>query len=185
MIWRCGFTLTLLNMKKHVFSLAVFALAATLLVGCQDVVYPIWDFPPWDIGIVVRNSAGEDLLDPETVDNILDNDVTAVYDNRIYEMWDARTRWIRPEWFGLRVGKYWYDDENGDIALLFGQFAPDPSGHHGEIVIIDWGDGTSNEIKFDLYVTYRKKGKEATVHRKIWLDGKLQSDSQLAVEIVK
>ena len=173
-------------MKKSVLPLVVFIFSITLLVGCKDVVYPIWDFPHWDIGIVVRNSTGEDLLDPETTGNILGNDVTVVYDYRIYEMWDARTRWIPPQWFGLRVGKYWYDDENGDIALLFGQFSPESGdGYHGATMTIDWGDGTSNEIKFDLYVTYRKKGKEATVHRRIWLDGKFQSDTQLAVEIVK
>jgi hypothetical protein len=101
-------------------------------------------------------------------------------------MWDPRTRYIPSRWYGFRIGKYWYDSDNGDIALLFGEFSADTmDGYHGETIEIDWGDGTSDEIKFDLYVTYMKKGAEAAVHRKIWLNGELQSENQLVVEIVK
>ncbi len=56
---------------------------------------------------------------------------------------------------------------------------------HPQTFTIHWGDGTSDEIMFDLYVTYRKKGTESTVHRKIWLNGELQSDNSLFVEIVR
>ncbi len=55
-------------------------------------------------------------------DNILDDDVVAEFNGEPYEMYDARTRFIPAQWFGLRVGKYWFDDYNAETALLFGQF---------------------------------------------------------------
>ncbi len=178
-----------MSVKKYLCSFVIYILTVPLFAGCKDVVYPIWDFPPHNIGLIIRTPAGDDLLDPETENNILENNVTAVYRGETYEMWDARTaqtRYIPSTWFGLRIGKYWHDDDNGDTALLFGEFSADTTdGYHEETVTIDWGDGTSDEIKFDLYVTYRKKGKESTVHRSIWLNGELQSDDSLVVTIVK
>ncbi len=173
-------------MKIILARLTVIVTFAVLFSGCKDVYYPMWDFPPWNIGVIVKNSAGENLLDPNVADNILDDDVVVEFNGEPYEMYDARTRFIPAQWSGLRVGEYWLGDYNGEFAMLFGQFQTEEyEKSHPRTLTIHWGDGTSDEIKFDLYVTYRKKGTESTVHRKIWLNGELQSDKYLVVEIVR
>ncbi len=172
--------------------LILFTLTILLFAGC-DVVYPIWDFPPWNIGLVVKNSSGDNLLEHETEGNIIDNSVVVDYNGTVYEMWDARTRYIPSEWFGLRIGKYWYDKENGEIALLFGEFSSDTTdGYHGETFTIYWGDGTSDKINFEYKVTWgwgvqsgMKHREEAVEYKRIWLNGVLASDNSLIVEVVK
>ena len=176
-------------MKSRMCYSTILVLLSFLLIRC-DVVYPIWDFPPTNIGLIVRNSFGENLLNPAVGHNILDNDVSVEYNGKIYQIenLNAKTRYIPSRWYGLRVGKCYLEDDDydGTTALLFGEFSVDTKdGYHGEAFTINWNDGTSDKVKFDLYVTYRKRGKESTVHKKIWLNGELQSDDSLVVEIVK
>ncbi|MDR2912876.1 MAG: hypothetical protein LBV38_06265 [Alistipes sp.] len=179
-------------MKRTLFYFVVTAMTTALFAGCGDVVYPIWDFPPSNIGLIVRTSEWDgdnNLLDPDFDGNILGNEIVAEYNGKEYPLGfiDAKTRYIPASWRGLRVGKYYgYDGDDGTTALLFGEFQTEThESSHPETFTIDWGDGTSDEVKFDLYVTYSKKGKEANVHRSIWLNGELQSDNSLVVEIVK
>jgi hypothetical protein len=100
------------------------------------------------------------------------------------------TRATMAVWEGLRIGKYYgYQGDSGTPALLFGEFRTSTDGFHGETFIIDWGDGTHSAVMFDLYVTWsrsKNKGREEpTVHKKIWIDGKLQSDDSLVAVIEK
>jgi hypothetical protein len=175
-------------MKKFMICI----ISAVLLVGCKDVIYPIWDFAPSNISLIVRDSplaGSNNLLDPDFEGNILDNRIVVTYNGDSYPLVrpDAQTRAILTRWYGLRVGYYYgYYGDDGTLALLFGEFQTESHNKsHPETFTIDWGDGTSDEVKFDLYVTFAKKGKESTIHRKIWLNGVLQSENALSVQIVK
>lgn len=180
-----------LCMKGNVFKFVCAISMMALCSGCKDIVFPIWDFQPEYVSIVVKNSAGENLLDPETEDNILANEITVEYDGMIYQMkeWGAETRYIPAKWEGFFVSMYFGRDPNreeGIRALTLGQFYVDTeAGYHSEPLTINWGDGTSDKITFDLYTTYNRKGTKSEIHRTIWLNGKLQSNNSLDITIVK
>ncbi len=149
-------------MKKTLICLLIL----TLICSCSK----IWDYPTYDITMLVDKEGVGSLLDPDYAENILNDNVTVEYDGQTYEMVVLDTRANAPRWQGLRVR-----NEN----LKFGEFSPEAD-YRGETFIIHWGDGTSDEVKFDLYV----KGRKNVVQR-IWLNGKLASDNSLVVRIVK
>jgi hypothetical protein len=66
--------------------------------------------------------------------------------------------------------------------LRFGEFGPNYD-YKGETFTIHWGDGTSDEVKFDLYITW-KKG-DPTIHDKIWLNGEQKNVDWFTLEVVK
>jgi len=53
--------------------------------------------------------------------------------------------------------------------LSFGEFSP-TSNYTNTKFTIDWGDGTKDEITFDLYITW--KDYQPTVHSNVSLNGK-------------
>lgn len=168
-------------MKKILF--IHIAALITILQGCdsnnrcenveRDLITP-------DICIVVTNAVGENLLDPDVEGNILDSDITVEYNGETYALTDKNTRASKPVWHGLRIEKFDYGDDRP--TLKFGEF--DTSvGQRGETFTVNWGDGTSNDVAFDLYATWKKCN--PTVHQKIWLDGVLKSNDSLVIEMTK
>jgi hypothetical protein len=142
----------------------------------------IWDFNNPDICFFVKNAAGENLLDPNVEGNILDNEITVDYDGNIYGLDRIRTRETIAVWYGLRIEPLNNIDDTP--VLKFGEFFTqhrrDERSYQGETLTINWGDGTNDEVKFDLYV----KGTHKVI-KKIWLNGKLQSRNSLVINIVK
>lgn len=149
-----------------------------------------WDFIPWFVSIDVHNANGDNLLDPDFENNILDNNIHIDYGGEAYPVNERideyYTRAIKPHWYGLVLDSH---PGYGSGKLLFGEFGTTnaPGGYHGETFSIHWGDGTSDRVSFDLYITWQGRGNKRvpTVHKKLWLNGELQSDNSLLVEIVK
>lgn len=133
-----------------------------------------WDIVPGTISIIVKNATGDNLLDPDFEGNILDNEIYVEYDGETYTLDEnaVETRAIPAIWYGLRYAE-------AAKRLWFGQFSTGAD-YRGEIFTINWGDGTSDEIKFDLFT----RGSH-NVKKKIWLNGELQSENDLVVTIVK
>ena len=139
--------------------------------------------------IYVKDANGNNLLDPDFEGNILNTDIYAEYKKEIYSVYNhpfyfPRTRVADPpHWWGLV-----YMLPDGSERLHFGDFITTRDREfHGETFTINWGDGTSDEIKFDLYVAWEGEEhySEPIDVRKIWLNGELQSDNSLWIEIVK
>ncbi len=120
------------------------------------------------------------MLDSEVDGNLLGSDIYAEYNDDIYRI--TMTRDSGPaRWQGLRIEPYNVYANDYTPVLRFGEFKTSSIDEiRGETFIIHWGDGTSDEVKFDLYV----KGRKNVVQR-IWLNGKLASDNSLVVRIVK
>ena len=138
-------------------------------------------------------------------DNILDSGITARYKGKTFTLNAtsdaAATRFNPARWAGLRTEPR--EQRNGGdktIVMKFGEFQTKSGdeGYHGEEFTIDWGDGTSDIVKFDLYLTWaawtpesghgtaKQHPTRVPVHNhSVWINGKLQSDNSLAVEIVK
>ncbi len=139
----------------------------------------IWDFNNPDICIFVKNDKGDNLFDADVEGNILDYDITVDYNGETYSI--SHTRATHARWLGLRVEAY--NNILDDTPVLkFGEFktTSGSDSYHGEKFTINWGDGTSDEVKFDLYIQGRHN-----VKKKIWLNGELRSENSLDVTIVK
>ncbi len=153
-------------MKKMIIAM----LAMTLFVSCDPNSMP----PPFivwgPVYIFVENEAGDNLLDPAFDGNILDDDITVEYDGETFAMEYEGN--IKTDMFGLY---------NMGDHLEFGLFK---SGYKpSRTFTINWSDGTSDDITFELYAN--KWGDNKEVVQKIWLNGELLSDDSLAVTIVK
>lgn len=139
--------------------------------------YPIFDFTCYNICFAVEDAQGNNLLDPQTEGNILDKNIRVTYKDKEFGL--IETRFLMPEELGLRVQYYQYYKKN---LLTFGEFTPEDC-LKGEQFIIHWGDGTEDEIMFDLYITWKKF--DPTVHKIVYLNGELYSGESFLIKIVK
>ncbi len=166
---------------KNLFKLWLLAMVAMAGVACEDndedgvIIMDFFNYPVYFT--VVDAGTGADLLDPATEENILDQKIKVIYNGAEYPRWTkegldawtwediASTRYYPPMPFALRWG---YQNYLESYVVAFGEFAPD-GGYHQESFIIEWGDGTQNEIVLDCY----KSGKwnNPTVNRALWVDG--------------
>jgi hypothetical protein len=143
-----------------------------------------WDFVNPDVCFFVRNANGDNLLDPAFEGNILENEISVDYKGETYTLnsdTNPSTRANMEIWRGLRVEPYSSLIDETPV-LKFGEFrtTSGSGSYHGETFTISWGDGTSDEVAFDLYI----KGSH-NVQQKIWLNGALKSENSLNIEIVK
>lgn len=168
-------------MKRFVYTLIL--LTGIFCSGCGDCGSGvIRDFATYDVRFFVTNAAGENLMDPEVEGNWLDRDIYIEYGNEIYRMNmdDSDTRANMPRWLGLRTGSDYWGEE--PIMLRFGEFGP-TAHYQGTTFTIHWGDGTSDEVTFDLYITWKKC--DPTVHKTLWFNDAKIPDESFNVEIVK
>lgn len=162
-------------MKKLVIALVA---CMALPTGCGEKIEKRWDYPNVDVVISVVDAYGTDLL---TFGNLLRNNIVVTYEGTRYRLPSiARAAEpVLPEWTGLTL-----DVSRDPNILRFGQFSIDTRDYRGETFTIDWGDGTSNEIKFDLYATPNGND-QPTIHEATWVDGTPNSSGSLSVKIVR
>ena len=186
--------------KFKVFLLGV-PLALGALAGCSEEVeyeMPIYDFVNPSVCFFVSDAAtGVNLLDPDEPDAILGRPIAVTYGGKRYEV--AGAVWIndvraafdadknaRP--LALRLeGANEYDRIKG-YHLAFGEFDP-TDGLKGQSFVVDWGDGTSTKVEFDLYVVWKKNRKEriyeAEVHSPIRVDGAARGEGYYDAWIIR
>ncbi len=146
----------------------------------------IWDFVCHSVRFFVLDSAtGANLLDPDAEHNLLDRPIAVVYKGVRYEVEEAQyaqpvpmadTRLLPPKPLALRWFSYIpqyisgrWEKVEGKYCLEFGEFSPIDD-WHGEEFTIEWGDGTSNTVRFDLYIIWRHVN-DPQVFTPLWLDG--------------
>ena len=158
--------------KFKVFLLGV-PLALGVLAGCSEEVeyeMPIYDFVNPSVCFFVSDAAtGVNLLDPDEPDAILGRPIAVTYGGKRYE--------VAAE----------YDRIKG-YHLAFGEFDP-TDGLKGQSFVVDWGDGTSTKVEFDLYVVWKKNRKEriyeAEVHSPIRVDGAARGEGYYDAWIIR
>lgn len=142
----------------------------------------IWDFTNYDIVFGVTDDTGTvNLLDPETLDNILGDPVTITWRGKEFsiktpadEEWRSNTRFNMPRRLALRLDRPRYGKWQGQYVLSFGEFSP-TSDYKQEKFIVSWGDGTQDVFTFDCYITW--KNHKPTVHVACWLNGERCTDN--------
>lgn len=158
--------------KFKVFLLGV-PLALGVLAGCSEEVeyeMPIYDFVNPSVCFFVSDAAtGVNLLDPDEPDAILGRPIAVTYGGKRYEVANE------------------YDRIKG-YHLAFGEFDP-TDGLKGQSFVVDWGDGTSTKVEFDLYVVWKKNRKEriyeAEVHSPIRVDGAARGEGYYDAWIIR
>jgi hypothetical protein len=163
--------------KETVMKNTVLIILFLAFTACDIQQYGEVDYNTPSVCFFVKNAAGENLLDPNVEGNILGNEITVDYNGEVFDMGDTLTRALKPVWYGLRVEPY------GDVldhtrVLKFGEFSP-VDDYHDETFTINWGDGTSDEVKFDLYIK-----RELKVVKKLWFNGELLSNDPTKVSFV-
>lgn len=128
---------------------------ATGLSACKDDSYPEgplpgteYDIPPVLIKIFVTDNEGNDLLNPEVKNTIVNNGIKVLYRDKEYEMhWESEypsgSRSIPVVWNGLQICKPIY--VGGRYFLTFGDFDR-MTCYEDEEFVVDWGDGSWNTV---------------------------------------
>jgi hypothetical protein len=181
-------------MKKLFFwSLIRVALpCAVLLAGCTSGEVPRWDFPNEEIIISLKNGRGDNLLSPRPgSDNAFLKGISVTYNGETHNLKGIPAtradKPVLPTMNGLQLRTGW----NGSAVMVFGEFSCDEGKEYrGETFTINWADGTSDEVKFDLYATPNGE-EQPSIHKRTWLnkDEKgewiVSSENTLTVIIVK
>lgn len=143
------------------------AMALLLFVSCNPNSIPP---PNRDLLIIVENRSGDNLLDPAFEGNILDDDITIEYKGKTISLGNGSegVSFLTE----IHAGAPWLN------ALRFGWFLCND--HTLKSFIIDWGDGTSDEVAFEWY---RDDNHDDTFH--VWLNGESQSNAVMTVKIIR
>ena len=108
----------------------------------------IWDFWTWNVVVTVTDADGADLLE-----DIMPGELSAAYNGEDYPLSeDTRTRFLMPRWSGLIKG---HDSATGLNTVVFGEFTPEDN-YKNEPFTLNLQDGTSVEITFDCYITWKR-----------------------------
>lgn len=127
----------------------------------------IWDFTPIVFNFTVTGPNGEDLLNPNYPGNYSGLNITATYEDKIYEKdvpaTNSRVLIVPIE--GLLSTQL----KNGRHALTFGGL----NGHEtykNATITLDWGNGTKDVITFSSKMKW--KGDKPKFNRSFKLNGK-------------
>ena len=129
---------------------------------------------------IVKDTEGNNLLDPLYGGNILDRDIEVEYGGERYAL-ELSEYPNDNTMFGLYTGRV--EDGMDEIpCIMFWYFyvSKDRGSH---VFSIDWGDGTTDEIKIDYY--YKVEDCEPVIYQKAYLNGVLHSDDSFIINIVK
>lgn len=123
---------------------AIFMLSSCLYSCKESEEDMIWDYSPVDFEILVENSKGENLLDENVADNILNTKMYIIFQDERYEVYKGwpegsifpyrSTRVYMPIWYGAFIAPYFFDyshwedvPERGN-RLYVGEFFGDSNG---------------------------------------------------------
>ena len=163
----------------------IILLTATIIYGCilttscdegNECSVDI-DPAPTPICFIVKDADGNNLLDNKFEGNIIDNGISVTYNGGNYPL--TLSEYDPYGERGLYIGEIGADKIPG---LLFGFFYIGKDRGESEF-IINWGNGTSDNVKFQYYYNVVRCNPEA--HRKIYLNRTLQSGNSLTATIIK
>lgn len=140
----------------------MFLLLAVLTIGLSSCdLLPdgeIWDINPVVFTVEVTNLQGADLLNQDNQNSIDTSKIKALYKGEEYKCgkdpYIAMTKAYLPHFYGLRLSK---NRQNNAYILQFGELDGAKS-YTNEELTIQWGDGTSDKIKFNRKFRWKFNG---------------------------
>lgn len=175
---------------KKIIKAGLFVFTTLIALSCEEK-YPMVDFPSLSLQIHIRNEAGENLLDPNVEGNILETQIYATHNNKLFLVYDfdefydsmvpSRTDPISSNpfssWYGVFYSStdyFSYDPLTYGPTLFIGQFS---SGLIGEEVVFL----TIGEKKYKL--SFTTKGSGLVRKHVFYLDGKKQVDNHFYITL--
>lgn len=174
-------------MKNLIYAFAILFLGVTMLQSCDRNVDDEWrvmvDTDPTPVYFVVKDAEGNNLLDKNYEENILDSELTITVNEQ--ETMGVLITEVVPDGYnpGLYLGSVKVDDV--EIPCLEYWYI-----HHNEEgerqhFRLNWGDGTSDVVEISYYFTAHNKGEDIVCHKKVWLNGELNAEGSLVATIIK
>lgn len=133
--------------------------------------YDIIELNPIYLYVEVQDPSGVDLINPHHPNSITKQPVRIVVKGKTFELDNKairrELRYYMPEWYGIY---YEAPKEEGKLwRLVIGEF--DGAEEGVQEVTLDWGDGTSNQLRYNNAVHYKGIGfPDIDLH--FYLDGK-------------
>ena len=147
-------------MKKLWMLIALVAMFVGLTACEEEDGGMIYDFAPIEIHFTLTGENGEDLLDPATPGTYADLPVKATFRGKTYEK-DVFDKLLPPQsraYLAILYGIYTTRlMKDGRYALAFGELDGSDT-YENETIILEWGDGSVDEIKFSSRIKW-KNGK--------------------------
>ena len=127
----------------------------------------IWDFTPIVFNFTVTGENGEDLLNPNYPGNYSGLNITATYEDKIYEKDTpvTKSRAYLARMQGLQSTQL----RNGRHALTFGELSGSAT-YKNATITLDWGNGTKDVITFSSKLKW--KGDKPKFNRSFKLNDK-------------
>lgn len=163
---------------KKLQTLLFYALLLTMGSSCNNDNDTIWDFVNYSIEFTVDN---EDILnDKEFLSKIriIYNGKEYAYSEENNENFHTKATYCYP--LAIRCYNQNYDKDKTIRVLGFGEFRPN-NNYKNQKFTIDWGNGRTDEIRFDIYITW-KKG-DPTVHKRRKLNGEKKDFAPLHIPL--
>jgi hypothetical protein len=153
--------------KTNILLLTLFALSGITLTSCEE--NWLHDVIPFDINIIVEDANGNNLLNPEFEENIIDK-ITITYNDETYKIEkdkeNVATRALPSKFYGLRH----FCSGSGRHFMTFGNFVGECN-YKNEKITIHWGNGTSDEVTFTNKVKGGSHTPKLDITRTIKLNG--------------
>lgn len=170
--------------KNTVSKVAAISMMAATLSSCADVIVSSYevDWAPVVMDFFVRDQYGNDLLNPEYPDNIIEGSTitfqgieysasTEMYNQYIRDEVAVvpQTKAYRPrmDGFVLMNGEMTGNENVSGFFMRFGEI--DGAADMDEILSIRWADGTRDEIRY--VCSNHKEGRNPTCNRSYYLNG--------------
>jgi hypothetical protein len=136
-----------------------FAISLSVFLSSCEEEMEVWDFASIEFTVCVQNADGDNLLDKDVPDNILDEDIYLEYNGKNMEMevWNG-SRYNPAYWYGLIL----QEDGVNMPCLHIGQF--DVLSRHDECVLHIGGRSYKMAFdaeikKHDVAITFHFDGK--------------------------
>lgn len=165
-------------MKKFaLLTVAAVICISSGMVSCSGLCDVDINPAPTPVCFIVKDGDGNNLLDADFEGNILDDGIEVTFLGKKYPL--ILSEYDYSDGMGLHTGKIGPDNTPGIMFWYF--FVARDSG--GSQFTINWGDGISDEVKFDFY--YTVVWCKPKSHQKIYMNGIVQSENSLTITIVK
>ena len=174
-------------MKKYAKLLLMLMASCSILqfVGCekQDEVQVLVDTNPTPVYFVVKDAEGNNLLDVDYDGNILNNDIEITVNGG--EIYGVAITEVTPNGYdpGLYLSSIKVEDV--DTPCLEYWFIHHTEGDKRQHFEIDWGDGTSDIVEVSYYFTTHNQGDDIVSHKKVWVNGELNTEGSFVATIIK
>lgn len=170
--------------KNTVSKVAAISMMAATLSSCADVIgssYEV-DWAPVVMDFFVRDQYGNDLLNPEYPDNIIEGSTITFQGIKYSASTEMYNQYIRDEVADVPQTKAYLPrmdgfvlmngemTGNGNVSGFFMRFGEiDGAADMDEILSIRWADGTRDEIRY--VCSNHKEGRNPTCNRSYYLNG--------------